>query len=169
MSATVPRPEPLPATAPLTAATVRGWQAQGAEVDRRLAPCFRRPEARQRAGAYVDGLLSDTRRKNGWQLAETAGDATPYGFQHLLGRADWSADALPHTKGSEGLFSPPPGDVAVDIGLAGWRAFPVTTLQTVGCDDAALSAPYPTGRPRQGIRTVTHDELKKALDCGCHP
>ena len=32
----------------------------------RLAPCFRRPEVRQRAGAYLDGLLSDTRRKNGW-------------------------------------------------------------------------------------------------------
>ncbi|MDE0673069.1 MAG: transposase [Caldilineaceae bacterium] len=92
MSATVPRPEPLPAPAPLTAATVRGWQVQRTEVDRRLAPCFRRPEARQRAGAYVDGLLSDTRRKNGWQLAETAGDATLYGFQHLLARAAWSAD-----------------------------------------------------------------------------
>ena len=92
MSATVPRPEPLPAPAPLSAATVRGWQAQRAEVDRRLAPCFRRSEARQRAGAYVDGLLGDARRKNGWQLAETAGDATPYGVQHLLGRAVWSAD-----------------------------------------------------------------------------
>ena len=74
-------------------AAVRGWQAHRAEVDRRLGPCFRRSESRQRAAAYLDGLLSDTRRKNGWQLAETAGDATPYGFQHLLGRAVWSADA----------------------------------------------------------------------------
>ncbi len=92
MSAAVSLPAPLPAPVPLTAATVRGWQAQRAEVDRRLVPCFRRGEARQRAGAYLDGLLSDTRRKNGWQLAETAGDVTPYGFQHLLGRAAWSAD-----------------------------------------------------------------------------
>ena len=74
-------------------AAVRVWQAHRAEVDRRLGPCFRRSEGRQRAAAYLDGLLSDTRRKNGWQLAETAGDATPYGFQHLLGRAVWSADA----------------------------------------------------------------------------
>ncbi len=55
----------------------------------RLAPCFRRPEARQRAAAYLDGLLGDAQRKNGWQLAETAGDATPYGLQHLLGQAVW--------------------------------------------------------------------------------
>ena len=51
-----------------------------------------RPETRRRLQAYLDGLLSDTRRKNGWQLAETVGDATPYGFQHLLGRAAWSVD-----------------------------------------------------------------------------
>ena len=77
----------------LTPAAVRGWQAYRAEIDRRLGPCFRRSEGRHRAAAYLDGLLSDTRRKNGWQLAETAGHATPYGFQHLLGRAVWSADA----------------------------------------------------------------------------
>jgi SRSO17 transposase len=33
-------------------------------------------------------------RKNGWQLAEVNGDATPYGVQHLLGRAQWDANAL---------------------------------------------------------------------------
>ena len=86
-------PAPVPAPEPLTPAVVCGWQVQRAEVDRRLAPCFRRPEARQRAAAYLDGLLGDATRKNGWQLAETAGDATPYGLQHLLGRAVWSADA----------------------------------------------------------------------------
>ena len=61
-------------------APVRGWRAHRAEVDRRLAPCFRQPEVRQRAAAYVDGLLGDAQRKNGWQLAETAGDATPCGL-----------------------------------------------------------------------------------------
>jgi SRSO17 transposase len=34
-------------------------------------------------------------RKNGWQLAAVAGgDPTPYATQHLLGRADWDADAV---------------------------------------------------------------------------
>src|SRR5690606_6525376 len=40
------------------------------------------------------GLLSSVERKNGWQLAEYAGDPTPYGIQHLLGRARWDADAV---------------------------------------------------------------------------
>src|SRR5918994_6284237 len=47
-----------------------------------------------RAVAYLRGLLSDAERKNGWQLAEKAGDETPYGVQHLLGRADWDADLV---------------------------------------------------------------------------
>ena len=39
-------------------------------------------------------MLSGAERKNGWQLAEVAGNTTPYGLQHLLGRASWDADAL---------------------------------------------------------------------------
>lgn len=39
-------------------------------------------------------MLSDTERKNGWQLAEHPGEATPDGVQHLLSRADWDADAV---------------------------------------------------------------------------
>ena len=55
---------------------------------------FPRAEPRQRAATYVQGLLSPLERKNGWQLAEQAGDAAPYGVQHLLGRAVWSADEV---------------------------------------------------------------------------
>ena len=33
-------------------------------------------------------------RKNGWQLAEQAGDATPYGVQHLLSSYIWDADLV---------------------------------------------------------------------------
>ena len=38
-------------------------------------------------------LLSGFPRKNCWTLAEQAGDANPYGPQHLLFRAKWDADA----------------------------------------------------------------------------
>jgi SRSO17 transposase len=63
-------------------------------VGERLAPRFARSEPRRRAVEYLRGLLSDAERKNGWQLAEKAGDETPYGVQHLLGRADWDADQV---------------------------------------------------------------------------
>jgi len=43
---------------------------------------------------YLRGLLSNTERKNGCQLAEYLGEATPDGVQHLLARADWDADAV---------------------------------------------------------------------------
>lgn len=39
-------------------------------------------------------LLGDAERKNGWQLAEALGEATPDGVQHLLARADWDAEAV---------------------------------------------------------------------------
>ena len=77
-----------------TAADVRGWADELEAVGRRLARRFPRSEPRRRAIAYLRGLLSDAERKNGWQLAEKAGDETPYGVQHLLGRADWDADRV---------------------------------------------------------------------------
>jgi SRSO17 transposase len=44
--------------------------------------------------AYIRGLLSMTERKNGWQLAELAGEATPDGMQRLLNTAKWDADQV---------------------------------------------------------------------------
>lgn len=70
------------------------WSTELAAVEARLAPSFGRAELRARVRAYVRGLLSGAARKNGWQLAEEAGNATPYGLQHLLGRARWDADAV---------------------------------------------------------------------------
>jgi SRSO17 transposase len=78
----------------ITVDTVRDWAEALTEVDQRIGSLFARAEARQRALAYLQGLLSPAERKNSWQLAEIMGDTTPYGFQHLLGRADWDADAL---------------------------------------------------------------------------
>ncbi|MFH8661158.1 IS701 family transposase [Streptomyces afghaniensis] len=40
------------------------------------------------------GLLSDLPRKNCWTIAEWAGEATPDGMQHLLGRAKWEAEQV---------------------------------------------------------------------------
>ena len=73
---------------------IERW-AQGLEgLVERIGRHFARAEARRRVLAYLKGLLSPVERKNAWQLAEGVGDATPYGFQHLLGRADWEADTI---------------------------------------------------------------------------
>src|SRR5215217_6729013 len=74
--------------------TVRSWTEQLDALDRRIAPHFSRSEVRRRAHDYLRGLLSPAERKNSWQLAEVAGNATPYGIQHLLGRANWDAEQV---------------------------------------------------------------------------
>jgi SRSO17 transposase len=51
-------------------------------------------EQRGRVLAYLEGLLSPVERKNGWQLAEYAGERTPDGMQRLLSTARWDADAV---------------------------------------------------------------------------
>jgi SRSO17 transposase len=60
----------------------------------RIAPRFRRVEPRRRAVAYLKGLLAPVERKNGWQLAEAAGDARPDGMQDFLARMLWDADLV---------------------------------------------------------------------------
>src|SRR5688500_1832440 len=60
----------------------------------RIGPRFARSEPRVRVGVYLRGLLSAAERKNGWTLAEQAGDRTPDAMQRLLNHADWDADAV---------------------------------------------------------------------------
>ena len=73
---------------------LRSWADRLEEVQERLAPYFERAEPRQRAMAYIRGLVSTIERKNGWQLAELAGEATPDGMQRLLNTAHWDADQV---------------------------------------------------------------------------
>ena len=73
---------------------VARW-ARGIEgVHGRIAARFYRSDPRWRAFAYLKGLLSPVERKNGWQLAEQAGDATPDGVQRLLYNYRWDADLV---------------------------------------------------------------------------
>jgi SRSO17 transposase len=64
------------------------------EVLARIGGRFGRAEPRRRAAAYLRGLLAPVERKNGWQLAEAVGDATPDGVQEFLSRVRWDADAV---------------------------------------------------------------------------
>src|SRR5829696_10523009 len=72
------------------AAWARGLGALHGYITRHFA----RPEPRRRAFQYLKGLLSPVERKNGWQLADQAGEATPDGMQRLLATADWDVEAV---------------------------------------------------------------------------
>ena len=60
--------------------------------------CWRRRSSAGSLGcgldSYLLGLVSGLERKNGWTLAEFAGDATPDGMQRLLSAARWDQDAV---------------------------------------------------------------------------
>jgi SRSO17 transposase len=55
---------------------------------------FRREAAHRHAVAYVEGLLGEVERKNGWQLAEYGGYQHPRTTQRVLDRSVWDADAV---------------------------------------------------------------------------
>jgi SRSO17 transposase len=75
-------------------ADVPDWAGELEAVHARIAPRFARAEPRRRALRYLKGLLSHAERKNGWQLAEDAGEPTPDGMQRLLNASRWDPDAV---------------------------------------------------------------------------
>src|SRR5450755_429616 len=77
-----------------TASDVGRWVQTLFRLHERLAPRFVRPEPHRRTLKYLQGLLSETSRKNGWQLAEHAGEARPDGMQRLLSSAVWDTDGV---------------------------------------------------------------------------
>ena len=77
-----------------TSADICRWVQTLFHLHARIAPRFARPEPRRRALAYLQGILSDTARKNGWQLAEHAGEARPDGMQRLLGSSVWDTEGV---------------------------------------------------------------------------
>ncbi len=63
-------------------------------LHQRLAPLFARPEVHHHTLLYLQALISDIPRKNGWQIAEQAKQAHPYGIQRLLSRAVWDEEGV---------------------------------------------------------------------------
>jgi len=58
-----------------------------------LRPCFARTETWQQAGKYLSALVSEMPKRNGWTIAQHAGDVTPDRTQRLLNRASWDTFA----------------------------------------------------------------------------
>ena len=70
------------------------WTQALMDLHKRIAPHFARPEPREHARLYLQAVLSDIPRKNGWQVAEHARQERPYGMQRLLSTAVWDADRV---------------------------------------------------------------------------
>ena len=75
-------------------ARIAAWREELHALSERIAPRFGRGEVRARAGRFLTGLLGPIERRNGWQLAEQAGERAPDGVQRLLRTARWDADAV---------------------------------------------------------------------------
>ncbi len=78
----------------LDAAEIRGWAVGLSALHQRIAKHFVRAEPRQQAYDYLRALISPIERKNGWQIAEHVGAATPDAVQRLLATAHWDADQV---------------------------------------------------------------------------
>jgi hypothetical protein len=77
-----------------TSQQITNWSLSLRQWQRRLTPFFARPEVLEHALLYLQAILSDIPRKNGWQIAEHARQLRPYGIQRLLSRAVWDQDAV---------------------------------------------------------------------------
>lgn len=72
----------------------RDWSAGLAAFVGRFAGLFPRVESRRQMRSYVRGLLSEVERRNGWTLAEAAGDVGPERMQRLLNFYAWDTGGV---------------------------------------------------------------------------
>lgn len=78
----------------VTHADLAVWDAEFAELCAQMDPLFYRPESRGHAHQYLRGLLAPLQRKNGWTIAEHAGEKEPKALQRFLNLTPWDADRL---------------------------------------------------------------------------
>ncbi len=70
------------------------WLMSLKHLHQRLRPHFARPEPHQHALLYLQAVLSEIPRKNGWQIAEHARLSRPSAIQRLLSHATWDEDGV---------------------------------------------------------------------------
>ena len=116
--------------------TLELWASSLREVKARMRPLFAQERGAVSAGLFLDGLLSDERRKTGWMRAEAAGDPGPWRQQTVLGRGRWDAEAL--------------RDVVRDYALEA-----LADPQAVLVIDETAGAPAPGHAPRPPARAGT--------------
>ncbi|WP_373320340.1 IS701 family transposase [Virgisporangium aurantiacum] len=78
----------------MTVEQVRLWDERFEEFFLGFSHRFRRVETRWQARKYLRGLMAPLERRNGWTLAEQAGDGTPDSMQALLCSPCFDRDAV---------------------------------------------------------------------------
>ena len=107
------------------------WAMSLFQLHQRLAPYVARPEVRQHALLYLQAILSEIPRKNGWQIAEFARQARPDGMQRLLSRAVWDESGCRDELRAlvcQTLFPPPLVPACADAE----RLYPVVVIDESG-------------------------------------
>jgi|SRR5215203_2030423 len=75
-------------------AATGSWSGEFEQFAVRFGRRFGRVEPRRQMRAHLRGLLSEVERKNGWTLAEAAGDEGPQGMQRLLNSYRWDVEGM---------------------------------------------------------------------------
>jgi SRSO17 transposase len=78
----------------VTVGQVQGWDDDFREFFLGFSHWFSRADIRWRALKYLRGLLAPIERRNGWTIAEQAGDATPDAMQGLMCSPCFDRDAV---------------------------------------------------------------------------
>jgi SRSO17 transposase len=119
------------------------------ELHGRLKPCFARAEPFRQAQSYLSGLMSDLPRKNGWTLAEHAGDLSPNKTQRLLNHAVWDQDAAMGIV--RGFVAQQLGDQPLRVAALDESGQPKQGEQTAGVKRQYMGC---AGRIANGVNTV---------------
>ena len=70
------------------------WMRELEAVAARIGAFVPRPESRDRLGRFMRVTVAGETRRNGWQLAEAAAEATPHGMQRLVASAAWDVEGV---------------------------------------------------------------------------
>jgi SRSO17 transposase len=118
-----------------------------------LRRCFPRTQTWQQAGKYVSALVSELPRRNGWTIAQQAGDRSPDRTQRLLNRASWDTLAA---MSEVRRFAAAGLEAAARRGCLVIAAIDETGQEKSGAATAGVKRQYMgcAGRVENGINTV---------------
>lgn len=78
----------------VSCADLLDWSFEFECLAERVSKLFVHPKSGVHARQYLEGLLAPIERKNGWTIAEHAGEKEPKAMQRFLNLASWDADEL---------------------------------------------------------------------------